>query len=104
MSTSTSVTRRSRRRCRSIAIAVRLAVVIVILWPARAHRPTFDVARQIMVRAFLLLASWAIGLLVAAWIVPKVSLSVAGFIVAVAVFAVTQAIVSLSILKLPHGY
>jgi hypothetical protein len=41
---------------------------------------------------------------VAAWIVPGVSLSVSGFIVAAVVFAVAQAILSLSILKLPHGY
>ncbi|WP_369829679.1 hypothetical protein [Mycobacterium sp. E2479] len=60
--------------------------------------------RQILLRAFGLLASWAIGLLVAAWIVPRVSLSVAGFVVAVAVFAVTQAMLSLSILKLPNRY
>jgi Mycobacterial 4 TMS phage holin, superfamily IV len=60
--------------------------------------------RQILLRAVVLLASWAIGLLVAAWIVPGVSLSVLGFIVAVVVFAVTQAILSLSILKLPHRY
>jgi hypothetical protein len=52
----------------------------------------------------LLLASWATGLLVAAWIVPGVSSSVPGFIVAVVVFAVTQAALSLSILKLPHRY
>src|SRR4030095_15647864 len=46
----------------------------------------------------------ATGLLVAAWIVPGVSSSVPGFIVAVVVFAVTQAILSLSISKLPHRY
>lgn len=60
--------------------------------------------RQILLRAVALLASWPIGLLVAAWIVPGVSLSVPGFIVAVSVFAVTQAILSLSISKLPHSY
>ena len=60
--------------------------------------------RQILLRAVLLLASWATGLLVAAWIVPGVSSSVPGFIVAVVMFAVTQAILSLSILKLPHRY
>jgi hypothetical protein len=60
--------------------------------------------RQMLLRAVLLLASWAIGLLVAAWIVPGVSSSILGFIVAVVVFAVTQAILSLSILKLPHRY
>jgi hypothetical protein len=52
----------------------------------------------------VLLASWAIGLLVAALIVPGVSLSISGLLVALAVFAATQAVLSLSILKLPHGY
>jgi hypothetical protein len=60
--------------------------------------------RQILRWAILLLASWAIGLLVAAWIVPGVSLSVPGFIVAVPAFAVMQGILSLSILKLPREY
>jgi hypothetical protein len=57
-----------------------------------------------MLRAVVLLGSWAIGLLVAAWVVPGVSLSVSGFIVAVVVFSVAQAILSLLILKLPHAY
>ena len=61
-------------------------------------------AGQLLLRAVLLLASWAIGLLVAAWTVPGVSLEASGFIVAVVVFAVTQAILSLSIMKLPHRY
>ncbi len=60
--------------------------------------------RQILLRAVVLLGSWAIGLLVAAWVVPRVSLSASGFIVAVVVFSVAQAVLSLSILKLPHGY
>ena len=60
--------------------------------------------RQILLRAVVLLGSWAIGLLVAAWVVPRVSLSVSGFIVAVVVFSVAQAVLSLLILKLPHGY
>ena len=60
--------------------------------------------RQILQRAVVLLGSWAIGLLVAAWVVPGVSLSVSGFIVAAVVFSVAQAILSLLILKLPHGY
>jgi hypothetical protein len=72
---------------------------------ARKRIPVFiKLARQILLRAVVLLASWAIGLLVAARIVPGVSLSVPGFIVAVVVFAVTQAILSLSILKFPHRY
>jgi hypothetical protein len=60
--------------------------------------------RQIMLRSVVILVSWAIGLLVAAWVVPRVSLSVSGFIVAVAVFSAAQAVLSLLILKLPHGY
>ena len=60
--------------------------------------------RQILFRAVLLLGSWSIGLLVAAWVIPGVSLSVSGFIVAVVVFSVAQAVLSLLILKLPHGY
>jgi hypothetical protein len=72
---------------------------------ARKRIPlSIKLVRQSLLRAVVLLASWAIGLLVAARIVPAVSLSVPGFIVAVVVFAVTQAILSLSILKLPHPY
>jgi Mycobacterial 4 TMS phage holin, superfamily IV len=60
--------------------------------------------RRIMLRASLLLASWAIGLLVAAGTVPGVSVSLSGFTVAVAIFAVTQATLSLALLRLPHPY
>ena len=60
--------------------------------------------RHILLRAILLLSSWAIGLLIAVWTVPGVSVSAPGFIVAVAVFAVTQATLSVSISKLPHQY
>jgi hypothetical protein len=60
--------------------------------------------RQILLRAVLLLGSWAIGLLIAASVVPGVSMTVSGFVVAVLVFSVGQAVLSLSILKLPHGY
>jgi hypothetical protein len=59
---------------------------------------------QIRLRTVVLLASWAIGLLVAAWVVPGVSLSLSGFVVAVVVFSVTQALLLLLILKLPHAY
>jgi hypothetical protein len=58
--------------------------------------------RQLLLRAVVFLASWAIGLLLAGWVVPGVSLSVPGFSVAVVVFAVTQAILSVSILRLRH--
>jgi Mycobacterial 4 TMS phage holin, superfamily IV len=60
--------------------------------------------RQILLRAVVLLGWWAIGLLVAAWVVPGVSVAVSGFIVAVVLFSVAQAILSLLILKLPHAY
>jgi hypothetical protein len=104
MSTSTTVTTRSRRRCRFTLMAVRHAVVIGVLRPARAQRPTFTGIRQTLLRAVLLLVSWATGLFVVAWIVPGVSLSVPSFIFAVVVFAVAQTILSLSIVKLPHQY
>jgi len=60
--------------------------------------------KQILLRVLVLLGSWAIGLLVAAWVVPNVELSASGFIVAVLVYAVTHAALSSLILKLPHGY
>jgi hypothetical protein len=60
--------------------------------------------RQILLRAVVLLGWWAIGLLVAAWVVPGVSVSVSGFIVAVVLFSVAQAILSLFCLKLPRAY
>lgn len=60
--------------------------------------------RQILLRAVVLLAWWAFGLLVAVWVVPGVWVSVSGFIVAVILFSVAQAMVSLFCLKLPHGY
>jgi hypothetical protein len=52
----------------------------------------------------VLVGSWAIGLLLAAWVVPHVSVSTSGLVVAVVVFAVTQAFSSLLIARLPHGY
>lgn len=57
-----------------------------------------------MRRILLLLGSWAIGLLTAAWVVPGVWLSWSGFVVAVVVFSLTQTALSLLIVKLPHGY
>ncbi len=60
--------------------------------------------KQILLRAAVLLASWAIGLLVAAWVVPGVSVSVSGFIVAVVLFSAAQTTLSLLILKLPRAY
>jgi hypothetical protein len=60
--------------------------------------------RQSLLRAVVLLVSWAIGLLVAAWIVPGVSVSASGFIVAVVLFSAAQATLSLLIVKLPRAY
>lgn len=60
--------------------------------------------RQILLRGVVLLGSWAIGLLVAARVVPGVSVSVSGFIVAVVVFSVAQTILSWWALKLPRAY
>jgi hypothetical protein len=60
--------------------------------------------RRILLRGVVLLGSWAIGLMVAAWVVPGVSVSLSGFIVAVVLFSVAQATLSLLILKLPHGF
>jgi hypothetical protein len=59
---------------------------------------------QILRRAVVLMGSWAIGLLVAAWVVPGVSLSLSGFVVAIVVFSVAQAMLLVLILKLPHSY
>jgi len=60
--------------------------------------------KQTLLRAVVLLTSWAIGLLVAAWVVPGVSVSVSGFVVAVLLFSVAQAVLSLPILRLPRAY
>lgn len=59
---------------------------------------------QTLLRAVVLLAPWAIGLVVAAWVVPGVSVSASGFIVAVLLFSVAQATLSLFILRLPRAY
>jgi len=60
--------------------------------------------KQFLLRAFMRLASWGLGLVVAARTVPGVSLTATGFIVAIAFFSVTQTSVSYWILRLPHGY
>jgi hypothetical protein len=60
--------------------------------------------KQSVLRAVVLLVSWAIGLAVAAWIVPGVSVSASGFIVAVVLFSAAQATLSLLIVKLPRAY
>ncbi|OBI80703.1 phage holin family protein [Mycobacterium sp. 1245805.9] len=60
--------------------------------------------KQALLRAVVFLASWAVGLLAAAWVVPGVSVSASGFIVAVLLFSAAQASLSLLIVKLPRAY
>lgn len=50
------------------------------------------------------MTAWAIGLLLAVWVVPGASVSAGAFILAVALFSVGQAALSVWILKLPHRY
>jgi Mycobacterial 4 TMS phage holin, superfamily IV len=60
--------------------------------------------KQALLRAVVLLTSWAVGLLAAAWVVPGLSVSASGFIVAVLLFSAAQATLSLLIVKLPRAY
>ena len=60
--------------------------------------------RQGLLRDLVLMVAWAIGLLLAVWVVPGASLSASAFILAVALFSVGQATLSVWILKLPHRY
>ncbi|WP_156685724.1 hypothetical protein [Mycobacterium sp. Marseille-P9652] len=60
--------------------------------------------KQALLRAVALLVWWTIGLLVAARVVPNVSVSVAGVVAAVVLFSLAQAGLSLWIVKLPHAY
>jgi hypothetical protein len=57
-----------------------------------------------LLRGLARLVAWGVGLLLADWAVPHVSVSVSGFIVAVVVFSVVQTSLSFFILKLPHGF
>ncbi|ORB70927.1 hypothetical protein [Mycobacterium scrofulaceum] len=60
--------------------------------------------RHILRWAIVFLASWGIGMLAAAWVVPGVSLSLPGFAVGVLTFAALQGGSSFAILKLPREY
>jgi len=55
-------------------------------------------------RDLVLMTAWAIGLLLAVGVVPGASLSAGAFILAVALFSVGQATLSVWILKLPERY
>ena len=60
--------------------------------------------KLLLLRSVVFLASSAIGLLIAAWLVKGVSVRVAGFIVAVVVFSVAQAILAPFIAKMANRY
>ncbi|BBX25006.1 phage holin family protein [Mycolicibacterium alvei] len=59
---------------------------------------------RFLLRTAIFLGSSAIGLLVAAWLIPGVSVSVWGFITAVVIFAVAQALLSPFFLKMASRY
>lgn len=59
---------------------------------------------RFLLRIAIFLGSSAIGLLVAAWLVPGVSVSAWGFITAVVIFAVAQSILSPFFLKMASRY
>lgn len=59
---------------------------------------------RLLLRTAVFLGSAAIGLLAAAWLVPGVSVSVYGFITAVVIFALAQAILSPFFLKMASRY
>jgi hypothetical protein len=59
---------------------------------------------RLLLRTAIFLGSAAIGLLVAAALVPGVSVSVSGFVTAVVIFSVAQAILSPFFLKMASRY
>lgn len=59
---------------------------------------------RFLLRTAVFLGSAAVGLLVAAWLIPGVSVSVSGFVTAVVIFAVAQAILSPFIAKMASRY
>jgi hypothetical protein len=58
----------------------------------------------LLLRTAVFLGSAAIGLLAASWLVPGVSVSVSGFITAVVIFSLAQAILSPFFLKMASRY
>lgn len=59
---------------------------------------------RFLLRTAVFLGSSAVGLLVAAWLIPDVSVSVSGFITAVVIFSLAQAILSPFFLKMASRY
>jgi hypothetical protein len=61
-------------------------------------------ATQFLLRSVARSGAWALGLALACWVVPGVSVSASGFIVALVFFSIAQTALSRWILKLPHGW
>lgn len=59
---------------------------------------------RFLLRIAIFLGSSALGLLVAAWLVPGVSVSASGFVAAVVIFAVAQGVLSPFFLKMANRY
>ena len=59
---------------------------------------------HLLLRVLVFLGSAAIGLIAANWLVPGVELHLSGFLVAVVIFAVAQAILSPFFLKMASRY
>lgn len=59
---------------------------------------------RFLIRAAIFLVTAALGLLIAAWILPEVVLSPSGFITAVIVFALAQSILAPFILNMARKY
>ena len=59
---------------------------------------------RFLLRALVFLASAAVGLLVASWVVPGMTLRPWGFVAAVVIFAVAQAILAPFFLKMASRY
>lgn len=70
----------------------------------RAFRHYADVVLRFLVRTAIFVGSSAIGLLVASWLVPGVTVRPLGFITAVVIFTVAQAILSPFFLKMASRY
>jgi hypothetical protein len=59
---------------------------------------------RLLIRLVILLASAALGLLVASWVIDDVEITATGFVVAVAVFTLAQAVLSPFIAKTAARY
>jgi hypothetical protein len=60
--------------------------------------------KRLLLRILVFLGSSAIGLLVAWWLIDGVSMSVSGFVVAVVVFSVAQAVLAPLVEKIARRY